>query len=295
MGDVTIVMATCDRGDLALSTVARLVELPERAPVIVVDNGSSDGTGRRVAEAFPQVRVICLDQNQGAAARTVGVEAATTPYVAFADDDSWWEPGALDRAARCFAAAPRLAVVAATIVLEPSGEVDPIADVMAHGPLPAVPDVPGIPILGFVACGAVVRRSAYLEVGGFDPLLFFLGEEDALAIDLAVAGWQLAYVADVVAHHHPAAATRDVPARRRLQTRNRLLTAWTRRSLRHAVGATAGVLRAAGADPASRAALVDALGRLPAALRQRRPPPREVEQRLRLLDGTGPTTPGPKE
>ena len=43
--------------------------------------------------------MVALPVNAGAVARTTGVRHTTTPYVAFADDDSWWEPGALDRAA----------------------------------------------------------------------------------------------------------------------------------------------------------------------------------------------------
>jgi hypothetical protein len=50
-----------------------------------------------------------------------------------------------------------------------------------RSPLPRQPDLPGPPVLGFVACGAVVRRSAYLAVGGFSPVVFFLGEETLLA------------------------------------------------------------------------------------------------------------------
>ena len=63
-------------------------------------------------------------------------------------------------------------------------------------------------MLGFLACGAVVRREAYLAAGGFDDVVFFMGEEERLALDLATLGWGLAYVDEVVAHHHPS-PTRD--------------------------------------------------------------------------------------
>jgi hypothetical protein len=41
----------------------------------------------------------------------------------------------------------------------------------------AAPDLPGPSVLGFLACSAIVRRSAFLDVGGFDDILFFVGEE----------------------------------------------------------------------------------------------------------------------
>ncbi len=65
---------------------------------------------------------------------------------------------------------------------------------MEHSPLPVEPDLPGPPVLGFLACAAIVRRKAYLEVGGFDPRMMIGGEEELLAADLASAGWGLAYV-----------------------------------------------------------------------------------------------------
>jgi hypothetical protein len=47
----------------------------------------------------------------------------------------------------------------------------------------------GAVAVGFVACGAVVRRVAFGQVGGFDPLVPFGGEETLVAFALAAAGW----------------------------------------------------------------------------------------------------------
>ena len=63
---------------------------------------------------------------------------------------------------------------------------------MAAAPLGRDPDLPGPSILGFLACAVVVRRSAFLDVGGFDDVVFFGGEEERVALDLAAAGWGLA-------------------------------------------------------------------------------------------------------
>ena len=199
----SVVVITRDRREQVVRTLARLAELPERPPVILVDNASSDGTADLVRGLFPHVHVVSLEDNRGALARTVGVQAATTPYVAFSDDDSWWAPGALSAAADHFDAVPRLGLLAARIVVEPSGQVDPVCALMAQSPLEPVGDLPGPPVLGFVACGSVVRRRAFLQVGGFHPVIFFAGEETVLSLDLAAAGWGLAYVDGVTAHHQP--------------------------------------------------------------------------------------------
>src|SRR5205807_7353355 len=100
-------------------------------------------------------------------ARNVGAHAVTAPYVAFADDDSWWAPGALTHAAGLFDRHPELALIAARILVGPRQSLDPTCVTMAQSPVLAAPGQPGPSILGFLACGAVVRRSAFLAVGGF--------------------------------------------------------------------------------------------------------------------------------
>ncbi|HWG99855.1 MAG TPA: glycosyltransferase [Pilimelia sp.] len=280
---VTVVVMTRDRRENVLATLTRLTQLPERPAIIVVDNGSSDGTVPAVHRSFPGVRVISLRQNQGAPARTLGARAATTPYVAFADDDSWWAPGALRRAAAIFDSCPRLGLLAAQILVGPEQRPDPTCALMADSPLPREPDAPGPSVLGFVACGAVVRREAFLAVGGFSPLIFFFGEEQLLAQDLMAAGWQLAYVPEVVAHHDPGSAVGDRTGRDRLAVRNAVLTLLLRRPVPVAVVQTLRLL-AGRRSLAAAAGLLDALRRSPQALRQRVRLPPQVEYQARLLE-----------
>jgi GT2 family glycosyltransferase len=266
---VTTVVVTRDRWpDLAWS-------LPRhRDPVILVDNGSVDDTPRRVREHFGAVRVIELGANRGAVARNIGVEAATTPYVAFADDDSWWAPGALDEAVRLLDEHPRLGLVAARVLVGDDQRLDPTCTAMAATPLGRDPDLPGPHVLGFVACGAVVRRSAFLAAGGFDPVVVFPGEEERLALDLAAAGWALVYAAGVVAHHHPSTSRATTLRRRALEERNRMLTTLLRRPW-PAVATTA--LDQLRGDTGARLGLGWALLRSPLALRRRRRLPASVE------------------
>jgi GT2 family glycosyltransferase len=268
-----------------LTTLQHLRDLPERPPVVLVDNGSRDGTADAVATAFPEVTVLRPGRNLGAPGRTLGVEAARTELVAFADDDSWWAPGALSQAAEHFAAAPRLGLLAARVLVGPEERLDPLSAEMARSPLPAHADLPGRAVLGFLACAAVVRRSAYLEVGGFSPVVFFLGEETLLAQDLAAAGWGVSYVDDVVAHHHPGRGG-ERPGRARLQARNALLSSWLRRPLPVALRHTAAYALGS-ASPVHRGALLDAVRRLPSVLPARRRLPADVEERVALLERTG--------
>ncbi|WP_344393262.1 glycosyltransferase family 2 protein [Streptomyces vastus] len=279
---VGVVIATRNRAPSLARTLRHLLDLPERPPVVVADNASTDGTRDLLAREFPQVRVLSLPHNRGALARTHGVRALDSPYVAFSDDDSWWAPGALSRAARLFDAHPRLGLLSARTLVGPAAEPDPLNDMLATSPLGPAADLPGTQVLGFLACASVVRRSAYLDAGGFHPLLFFGGEETLLAYDLAARGWGVTHCPDVVAHHHPAPSPRT--GRPATVRRNVLLTAWLRRPLPYALVRTRDLAAEARHDPRARDALRQTLARLPAALRARRPLPPHVERAAATLD-----------
>ena len=281
-------MMTRNRRESALRSLAKLSTLAEDGvtpPIILVDNGSTDGTPQAVRRRFPQVRVIALPENQGSPARTLGVRAADTPYVAFADDDSWWAPGSLRQAADVLDTHLRLGLLAARILIGPDSRLDPICGEMAASPLPTAPDAAGPAVLGFVACAAVVRRAAFLAAGGFSPVLFFFGEETLLALDLLAAGWQLSYVDDVVAHHDPASVVAARSGRDRLAVRNALLTIWMRRPTRVAVRETAGLVFAR-RHCGGPAGLLDAVARSRQALAHRRLLPPSVEAQARLLESS---------
>jgi hypothetical protein len=187
----TIVLATRDRRQRLLATRAHLHALPERPPVVVVDNGSTRAS-----------------------------------------------------------------------------------------PLPSQLPLPGPPVLGFLACGAVARRSAVLACGGFHSRYGFGGEEHLLAVDMAAAGWGLAYVDDVVAHHEPARGPRSWQGVHEL--RNRLWSTWLRRPLPRAARITMELI--ADGDGRGLPAMVAAMQGLPWVLRKRRVVPEHVERCLRLLE-----------
>ena len=280
----TVVIATRNRFPELLRTLRQLALLAPPPPVIVVDNASEDGTARAVRQATPWVHVIPLRRNWGAVARNLGVHRAQTPYVAFSDDDSWWAPGALSRTEWAFDQYPRLGLIAARIVVGPGERTDPLSALMAESPLGRPDGLPWPSVLGFAACSAVVRRQAFMNADGFNRLLFFVGEEQLLAYDLAAAGWALAYVDNVVAHHHPSPHRPASAHRRQLQWRNSTLVAWMRRPPGVALAATRTLAQAARTDAVARRALIGALGRLPAALAQRRALPEEVERQITVLE-----------
>ncbi|AEN13822.1 MULTISPECIES: glycosyltransferase [unclassified Streptomyces] len=279
----TVVVITRNRRTELMRTLRLLEQLPERPDVIVTDNGSDDGTARAVADDFPGVRLLTPGENLGAVGRNLAVRQVRTPYVAFCDDDTWWEPGSLRTAADRLDAHPRLAAVTARIVVEPGGEDDPVVAELRDSPLTGPDWLPGPAIGSFLAAATVMRTRAFREAGGFHPGIWLGGEEELLATDLMRSGWWMAYLPEAVIHH-AASAVRDSTARRVTGLRNTLWFTWLRRPAGPAVRRTLYLLATVPRDLASLRALGQALRGLPWVLRQRRPVPPDVEARLAALE-----------
>ncbi len=283
----SFVIATRNRSASLAATVTRLLaDTP--CPVVVADNDSRDDTIdaiARLCDKHPgRIRLVTLGANLGAVARNVGVALSPTPYVAFCDDDSYWQADATALAEREFDRQPDVAVLAGRAVIEPAGRTDPFSMQLANSPLGRRPDLPGPSVLGFQACAAMVRKSAFESVGGFSPVLHFRGEERLLALDLAAAGWQLCYYPALVAFHRPS-PRRAAPAVQRARLlRNDFLTSCMRRPFSRCLAAAAVLLPAATYDRAHLQAAAEALARLPAALRNRRKLPPGLEQQVRLCE-----------
>lgn len=261
-------MLTHNRRSQVLQTLQALTQLPDRWAVIVVDNGSTDGTASAVARAFPSVLVIRSRRNIGAAARNIAVAYAYTPYIAFCDDDTQWQPGALSRAADVLDANPDIGLLNATVLVGDEGDLDPTCMKMAGSPLDRE-GLPGPQLLGFMAGACVVRTRAFYEAGGYWPPLFIGGEEELLAFDLADRGWRMVYMADILTRHFPS-PLRNSALRERLLLRNAIWVAWMRLPFTIAARETVSVLRRAATAGLLRAVCMMTLPGMLRVLKERR-------------------------
>jgi GT2 family glycosyltransferase len=250
-------------------------------PVIAVDNASHDGTADVVAER-DGVQIIRLPANIGAAGRNLGAVAARTPYIAFCDDDGWYERDGLVLACDLLDEHPSLGLINARIFVGPQADLDPISAEMAASPLSDDEGLPGLPILGFMAGAVVVRADAFREVGGYDGRFFMGGEEETLALPLAREGWRMRYVPEVIVYHYPSMS--NAANLRAYGMSNTILNAWLHRPVGSALRWTAFVL----ADTPKTANYLRGVARtacnLSWVLRERRPLARDLDDQLRHLD-----------
>lgn len=283
-------------GDALASILGQETDADVR--VVVVDN-DADGPTRSVLAAFgDRISVRRLAQNTGfAGGVTAGTWDATEDFLLLLNDDATMEPDALEHLLATVRApgGERVGAVTATILLasryrlseqpapggltdgtrwavpDPSGEVlvnstGNVLDPAGRGsdrdwlvPLDSL-DSPR-EVFGFCGGAALLRTSAVLGVGGFDPTLFLYYEDTDLSWRLRRAGWSVVWASHARAHHRHAASTgTGSPVFRYYNTRNALRVAARYAPLRM-VGA--GWARALGGAARDALTLVRALLRSP--------------------------------
>ena len=218
-----------NRVDTLRGVVARVADLPVDE-VIVVDNGSTDGAPELISSWGGKVSLLPLGENIGAAALNRAVKLAQSDLIMILDDDSYPLQGALEELVEAHGRNPRLGVAGGRVI-----EVDARGAMTADGTAPGSfdwffrpsPDHDGardgFPASFFGQCGCLVRREAFLGVGGcFEPY-FFYGEELDLTARLVAAGWEVRYFPDAAFAHQRSRSVRgrDPAVRRMLRYRIR--------------------------------------------------------------------------
>jgi GT2 family glycosyltransferase len=181
------------------------------AEIIVVDNGSSDGSLELLRERWPQVRVLELGRNTGFAfAANRGLEAAGTDEVALVNTDVELAPDWLERMVGALASDPAASSVACKMLdlrrrelLYDAGDIlrrDGVCEQRGRlcrddGRYDESGHV-------FAACAgaALYRRAAVLAIGGFDERFVIYLEDVDLGLRLQLAGWTCVYEPAVAFH-----------------------------------------------------------------------------------------------
>jgi len=216
--DISAVVLTYRRREEVTRLLGALHRLDDPGlEIIVVDNGSDDGTAAAVAEQWPDVRLVALPENTGVAGRNRGIEQARGDIVITLDDDMGApDADALALLRKRFAAEPDLAALCFRITWPGS---DRVRD-WVHRPPPEVAADTTFPTYE-IAEGAVAWRAAALrEVGLFREDLFISHEGLDLSLRLWEAGWRVAYDGRLRVSHDQAAGGRLPWRRHYYDTRN---------------------------------------------------------------------------
>lgn len=204
---VTVVIPVKDRAEelrRCLASLDRLDYPREKLEVIVVDDGSSDGTPR-VAKESGAVLLFSGGTGRGpAAARNVGAAAARGEILAFIDSDCIASPEWLRELVPSFADPETVAVGGRVDGLCDSSAVDRYEAVMSSLSLGSRErsGKGGSDTFYLPSCNLLVRRSVFAAARGFDESMH-VGEDVDLTWRLRDAGWRIAYLpAGGVLHEH---------------------------------------------------------------------------------------------
>lgn len=202
---VTVILVNWNRlADvrLALDYLAK-VHYP-RVEVVVVDNGSTDGSVEEFRRR-PGMLLIELGKNAGpCVARNAGLKAARGEYVFFLDSDAVLSKRALGLLVAAMEKDPDLGVIGCRIDLARTRRVDQWIYPEAHERRAHQ----AFETYAFSAAGALARTRVLEEVGGFNEKLFIYNEEVDLSYRVIRAGYKVGYDSAARVYHRPSDAGR---------------------------------------------------------------------------------------
>lgn len=196
---------------------------PANTEVIVVDDGSTDGTADWLRAAHPDVRLIQLPRNYGfCGAINAGLRAAKAPIIETLNNDTVVTHGWADAAMSLFADPTVGSVAPLVFLLREYGLVDSAGDeyqisgwAMNRGHRARLdPSLLHVAeVFGASACAAFYRREALLRAGLFPEHFGAYYDDVDLAFRLRAAGYRCLYTPHArVLHHHNYSHNHDTPA-----------------------------------------------------------------------------------
>lgn len=205
--------------------------------VIVVDNGSTDGSVALVRNEFPDVVLVRNEINLGyCQANNQGIAAAKGEFIALLNNDAAAEPLWIEQLQAAFQASPEIGMAASKIVTwDDPGLIDKAGHLIFpdgqnrgrgtgerdRGQYEKVEEV-----LWPDGCAAMYRKTMLDQIGGFDEDLFAYGDDAELGLRARIAGWKCLYMPGaVVRHRRGSTMGQGNPERVRLIERNRILLA----------------------------------------------------------------------
>jgi glycosyltransferase involved in cell wall biosynthesis len=226
--DATIVITTKDRRDDLREALAGCIAQTANVDVLVVDDGSRDGTAAMVESEFPQVRVHRSEVSRGLIfQRTAAASMTDAPVIVSIDDDARLvSPHTVEQTLADFDH-PRVGAVAI-----------PYVDVLRGGTRRQEPPDRARRWVAdtYIGTAHALRRDLFLSLGGYRTSFVHMGEEPELCLRMLAAGHVVRLGRADALHHLETHRGRMLARNVRLVVRNQLLDAWLNTPTRHLPG-----------------------------------------------------------
>lgn len=189
--------------------------------IIVVDNGSEDGSPEMVKEKFPQVVLIRLAENLGMGAWNIGAINAKGKHLVFLDDDSYPKEDALEKIVDKFGDDPKLGAIAGLVYDLNTGGV---WDAFRWFGLDEKPRSKRV--VSFIGSGVAFRKDLFLRINGYDINYFIYGIELPLSALIYHNGYYIYCFPEIIFYHKYSVTNRTNRRSYYYTTRNSLWTVW---------------------------------------------------------------------
>ena len=208
----SFVIVNYNRRDELLITIQKTKDLvanyKERYEIVIVDNGSTDGSAEAVATQHPDIVLLAQKVNTGAPAWNYGFDAAKGDYFIIIDDDSHIESG-LEDAMYYMDAHPKIGVLALNVLTGPYTSAGWNMQEDKN-------------IIGFIGCGAVLRRETYEKIGGYADWIFLYVNEWDYGLRCTNAGYTVQYYDNCKVIHRTSSLNRTTKRLKVLVTKHEL-------------------------------------------------------------------------
>ena len=240
--DVSVIVVTWNGRQWLDGCLGSLRALdPPAAEIIVVDNGSADGTVDYLRTAYPDVRVVAIDRNLGfAGGNNAGARVAASRHLAFLNNDAQPSPNWLGELMSAADATGAGLVTSRIVYMDAPDVLDSAGDgylrcggafKRAHGQR-AAPEPAPVEVFG--ACGAafLIRRDLFEILGGFDEDWFMVYEDVDLSYRARLRGERCVLASSAVVRHAGSGSIGHVSASQVFYGQRNLEWTWLKNSPR---------------------------------------------------------------
>jgi len=202
---VSVVILCWNRKDDVKESLTRLRgQTYKEMEVIVVDNGSTDGTIAMIEEDFPEVRLLKMPKNMGIEAYNIGFKNAKGEYIVILDDDSFPAEDAIEKMVDKFKNDEKLGIVAFDVrnyfsYDETNKKIEERKNTSA-----AIQKY----LMAFNGAGAGARKDVIEQVGFYPEEFFLYWNEQDLSFRVLDAGYKIEFFSDIVSYHKYSPANR---------------------------------------------------------------------------------------
>jgi GT2 family glycosyltransferase len=183
--------------------------------LVVLDNGSTDGSAEAVALQYPQARLFRMPKNYGDwQGRDIAAMNCRGAYLMFLDNDAKPELDTIQRLVERIEIEPELAVIEAKVIDPNTGTPEGVGDT------PALADIDHYKA-SFLGGASLIRSAAFRRVGGF-PHYLLGGGEPFISYRLLDIGYRILHYSGTTIFHAKSSHERVPPLRYFLATKQRL-------------------------------------------------------------------------